>query len=122
MKLIARIIFYALINLAAFAGTAYVLPGFEISGNLTEIFLAAGFLALLNIFIRPILKFIFGPFIILTFGLFIIVLNAFILYLVDILSAGISIDGIGTLILASLIIGLINFIISLSARRLDQKT
>ena len=39
-----------------------------------------------------------------------IVVNAFILYLLDILSQNLTIDGIPALIYASVIIGLVNFV------------
>lgn len=116
MRLIVRIFFYAIVNLAAFVGTAYILPGFQVSGNLYDVLIAAGILTVLNIFIRPLLKIFFGPFILLTLGLFIIAVNALILYAVDFLSAGINIDGIETLLLATIIISLINFIISFTAK------
>lgn len=99
-------------------GLAYFLPGFAVSGNPAEVAAAAGLLTLLNIFIRPGLKLLLGPFIILSFGLLIIVLNALLLYIVDIFSAGISIDGAGTLLIATLAISFINIIASISARSL----
>jgi len=109
--MIIRIIFYAAANLAAFFGIAYILPGFHLSGNIYEALAAAGILTLLNIFVRPILKFLFIPFILLTLGLFTIVLNAILLYAVDILSPGITIDGIGTLVIATIIVSIINSIL-----------
>src|SRR3989344_155684 len=120
MKLFSRIILHGCANVVAFYAIAYGTHSFQISSDFLEVLTAAAFLTLANIFIRPILKLILSPFIIITFGLFVIAINAFILYMVDIYSAGITIDGTRTLVIAALVVSVVNILMSSSAKSLSQ--
>ena len=68
-------------------------------------------LALLNAVVRPILKLLSFPLIIITFGLFHIVINMAILYFADTLLAPLAIEGFKALFFSSLMIGIVNAII-----------
>ena len=81
--------------------------------NLVAILLAeyliTGFLfTIANSFILPILRFVFKPLIWLTAGLLALAFNGLLIYIVDILSAGITISGPIPLILATIVIGMVN--------------
>ena len=76
VKFILKILFTAVIIL----GLAKVLPGVNIDTYWTAI-LVALVLAVLNAFIRPILIFLTLPVTLLTFGLFLFVINAMIILL-----------------------------------------
>lgn len=67
-------------------------------------------LALLNAIVRPVLKFFSFPFIILTFGLFHIVINLAVLYFADLLIPMLAIEGFKALFFGSLLIGIVNAI------------
>ncbi|MEK7162929.1 MAG: phage holin family protein [Patescibacteria group bacterium] len=120
MKLISRLIFHFFSNLIAFLATIYFIEGIKISPNIFSFFMVAGAFTLINIFIRPILKLILSPIIILTLGLGIFLVNALMLYLVDIFLADITITGLRPLIYATLIISVINILIHFSAKRIFQ--
>ena len=107
LKFLIRI---ALNALALFAASRF-LDGFIFPSGIEYLFLGGFVLALLNTFLRPILKFLSFPFIILTFGLFNIVINIVILYIADILLPELIIQNLLTLLLASLIAGIANSII-----------
>ena len=79
MRLISRIIFSYFSNLTALLIAGAFLPGFEISGNFTNILVAAGVFTLINMYIRPIIRWFLTPLVILTLGLFSLVINAFML-------------------------------------------
>lgn len=68
-------------------------------------------LALLNIFLRPLLKIVSFPFLLLTFGLFNIVINLVILYVADWYVAELAIHGFKSLLLGSILIGALNSVI-----------
>ncbi len=74
-------------------------------------------IGLLNTFIRPVLKFLSCAFIILTVGLFMLVINAFILWLASWISQQIGIGLVVTwwqgVIYGSIIISVVSFIIHL---------
>ena len=97
-------------------GLAYILPGVEIINFWTAL-LVTVVLALLNLFLRPILLLLSIPINILTLGLFTFVINALIVMLVDYLIAGFNIDGFGWALLFSLIISLVNSILGVMERR-----
>jgi len=85
-----NILISVLANAAILFGIAYFLPydiatdtGIVVTGS-WQLYIAGGIiLGLLNIIVRPILKLIGFPFMILTFGLFILVINGIILKLLE---------------------------------------
>lgn len=92
-----------------------IIPGIEIHS------VAAGLvtilvLAFLNALVRPLLYLLSAPFIVLTLGLFMVLINAFLLHLAAFLVKGFSVDGfwssIGGAILISLVSGILNFWVS----------
>jgi putative membrane protein len=77
MKKYARLL---VISLISFLVVAYYYPGFSYSADTIVLFLAAGIFALLNIFVKPILKLLSLPFNLLTFGFFSFLVNVIVLY------------------------------------------
>jgi putative membrane protein len=69
---------------------------------------AALVLGLINALIRPILVFVTLPLTLLTFGLFLLVINAVMLQLTAALSPGIRVDGCGAALVGSLLISLLS--------------
>lgn len=84
--------------------------GFIINGGVMTIIIGALTLALLNILLRPIIKFITAPLIWLTFGVFNIAINVFLLWVADLLLTQISIDNLFTLFWVSIIVAIANII------------
>lgn len=121
MRLISRIIFSIFSNALAILGADYLLEGFIFGGNFAELLMAAAILAFINIFVRPVVKLVFGPFIVLTLGLFIIVVNALTIYFLDLFSESVIINGLLPLLFATFIIGIVNFVINLSAKSLFRQ-
>ncbi len=121
MKLVSRLIFSVFSNSIALYAAAYFITGFNFSGGFVELIVAGAILSVINTFIRPVLKLILGPLIILTLGLFIIVVNATTLYILDIFSQPLTIQGYIPLLYASLLVGFVNFIISTSGKFLYKE-
>ena len=109
-----------LINTAALLFADRLLSGFAVSQNLYDLLLAALLLTALNAVVRPILKLIMSPLIILTLGLGLIIVNALILYFLTIFAPGITIDSTITLLYATLIIGAVNALLGFIARRISH--
>ncbi len=122
MKIIGRFIFHIFTNAVAILIAANVVSGFIWNGDLMGLAIAALVLSVINTFIRPIIKMMLGPLLVLTFGLFIIVINAVSLFLVPYLlqifgfGSPISFEGYLPLILATLIISAVNLIVGFAAR------
>jgi putative membrane protein len=96
--------------------TAWLLPGMEIHGTFwVSLIGISAVYGLVNAFIRPLVTFFTCPLIILTLGLFTLIINALMLSLTDWLLPDIlTIDRFfWTTILASIIIGVVSSLLNL---------
>ncbi|MGC9610896.1 MAG: phage holin family protein [Minisyncoccia bacterium] len=122
MKFLGRLIFHVFSNAVAILITANLVVGFVFNGDLYALVIASAVLTAVNAFVRPVIKLMLGPLIVLTLGLFAIVINAvslfFVPYLLAALGFGspITIAGYLPLILATLIISAVNIIIGFFAK------
>jgi putative membrane protein len=105
-KLLIRILVTALALWAA----DYLLAGFSVSGGVPGYVVAGAILGLLNTLVRPVLKLIAAPLILLTLGLFTLVINAGLLWLSAELTGSIVIADLAALALATLIVTAANII------------
>jgi len=96
-------------NSLAVIVTAYVLPGVEIKDFITAVIVAI-VLSLLNFVLKPILIIITIPVTILTFGLFLLAINAIIIILASDLVDGFYVASFWWAFIFSLILSLINSI------------
>jgi putative membrane protein len=70
-------------------------------------------LGFVNAVVRPLMVVLTLPFTILTFGLFLLVVNALMLWLVAALVPGIRVQGFGPALLGSLMLTVLNFAVEL---------
>lgn len=87
---------------------SYLLSGFVVIGGWQGYLIAAVVLVLLNLLLRPLLKLVSFPLILLTFGLFSVVINAIILWLASQFTGFLVINNLLTLLWATIIISFIN--------------
>ncbi|MBU2025615.1 MAG: phage holin family protein [Patescibacteria group bacterium] len=99
-------------NALAVSISAYLLPGLDFSGSWWQLMLAGAILGIINTFIKPILKLIFSPFILITLGLFTVVINTSLLILVALIVPGLSISGFWPAFWGVIIISLTNYAIN----------
>jgi len=110
MNLIVRIFIQTIAVLIA----AYILPGVEIDSFLTMLIVAI-VLGIVNAFLKPILILLTLPITIITLGLFIFVINAFLVLLVSMVVPGFYVDGFLWALLFSVVVSLVStFLGSLS--------
>ena len=91
---------------------ALITPGIKAKSFMTFL-IAATVLGLINAFIRPVLWLLTAPLSVLTFGLFVLVINALMIMLAAALVPGFEVKGFGSALLAAIImavIGVIGFI------------
>lgn len=109
MGLLVRLV----VNAAALAIAAWILPGITIEGATTTdqgitLAIVAVIFGLVNLIVRPIVSLLALPVIILTLGLVIFVINALMLLLTDWIAeqfdVGFQVDGFWTALLGALII------------------
>jgi putative membrane protein len=96
-------------SLAVFFG-AKLIPGVHLEGFPTAI-LVALLIGFLNAFLRPILIILTIPITLVTFGLFLLVINAAIIMLAASALTGFTVDSFFTAILFSIIVSVITWIL-----------
>jgi putative membrane protein len=88
----------------------YLLPGIHVESFLTAL-LVALVLAFLNLFLKPLMVILTIPFTLLTFGLFLLVINALIILIAAYWVKGFRVDGFWWALLFSIILSLISSIL-----------
>lgn len=96
----------ALITAAAVMGLAYILDGVQVADFKAAIIVAV-VLALLRIFVRPLIIFFTLPLTIITLGLFLLVINAGMIMLADRLLDGFAVNSFWWALLFSLLLSFI---------------
>ncbi|RRO21520.1 phage holin family protein [Flavobacteriaceae bacterium 14752] len=106
-----------LLSAIAVVVLANILPGINVSGFLTAIVVAA-LLILLNLFVKPILIVFTLPVTIVTFGLFLLVINALIILLCDALVSGFNVSGFWSALLFSILLSIFqSFLFALTKKK-----
>jgi putative membrane protein len=122
-----RLLLRLLINAAALWAATRLVSGISFSGDWRFLFAVALVFAVLNVLVRPVLTLLTFPLLIVTLGLFILVLNAFMLWLTGALSEtlglGFHVAGFWPAFKGGLVVSIVSFALSLfvgSDRREDR--
>lgn len=91
---------------------ALLLSGVDYQGKWQVLVVAAFLLALINALIKPFLVILALPALVLTLGIFSIVINGFVVYLAHLLYPAFEINNFMTAILAGMVVGLVNYILT----------
>ena len=116
MNFIIRLI----ISTLAVLITAYILPGIHIDNFMTAV-LVAVILGCLNNLVKPLLILFSLPLVIFSFGLFLIVINTFIILLTDKLVDGFRVDGFWHAFFFSIVLSMVTGILNAIKRRDEQE-
>jgi putative membrane protein len=112
------------INAVALYVAVLIVPGINFGGEWVDLLWVALIFGLLNALVRPLLKLLTFPLIILTLGLFTILINALMLLLTSNIGQSFnldfSVDGFWTALLGSLVISLVSVVMSTILRE-DRK-
>lgn len=106
-----------LVNVLIFLLVSRIVPGFLMTGSFGEMLLVALIFTLLNYCLKPILKLLLGPLIIITLGLGLILVNMLVLFILDKISNNLSIESTLALVYSSILIGFLNFLLHLIFRK-----
>ena len=101
------------VNTAAIMITAWLLPQVTVTDWKAAI-VAGLLLGFLNTFVRPVFQLLALPLTILTLGFFILVVNGFVLWILDWLMSGLTIDGFLWSVIAALVISLVTTVINIA--------
>jgi|SRR5690625_2610718 len=99
------------LNTLVFLVLANFLDGFYVN-DWTAAILAAVILSLLNAVIKPIITILSIPVTLLTLGLFYFVINGLMIWMTSYLVAGFTVGSFGQAILVSLILSLVNSLVT----------
>jgi putative membrane protein len=105
MRLIARLLVIA----AAVWIVAAVVPGVHVQDGITSYLIIAVIFAIVNVLVRPVLLLFSLPFLVITLGLFLLVVNAALLGITAALTSRLSIDGFGSAVVAALLITMVTW-------------
>jgi putative membrane protein len=101
---------------AAVGAAAYFVPGITVTGGLKTYFVVALIFGLVNAVVRPLVKALACGLIVLTLGLFLLVINAAMLWLTSLLAQhfgyGFEVHGFKAAVLGSLVISLVSWVLS----------
>lgn len=106
-----------LINAAALWVATRVVTGISYTGDWPLLFAVALVFGVLNVVVKPLLILFSLPFVIVTLGLFLLVLNAALLLLTSAISGtlglGFHVDGFGAAFLGGLVVSIVSMALSL---------
>jgi putative membrane protein len=120
---------WLLTNSAAIAVAAWLLDGITLDGDswqdkVVPLLLASVVLAAVTVFVEPVLKVLSLPFIVLTLGLFLLVINALMLLLTSWIAGkadiGFTVEGFWTALVGGIVITLVTGFIDLVALEDDD--
>lgn len=112
-----RFIIRILANSLAIYLAAYFIPGVILSGDWKTLLICGLVLSLMNMIIRPILKLISLPLIILTLGLFTLVINVIIIWLLTRFIPELIINGLLAFILTALVVAVVNSVVNVLTKK-----
>ena len=102
-----------LINAVALWAAASIIDGIDLSSRFVSELAVAIVFGLVNAFLKPIAKLLAFPFVVVTLGLFTVVVNAAMLLVTDWLSAGLEVDGFGSALLGAIVISIVSWLLSI---------
>lgn len=119
-----HILLRLLINAAALWVATQTVTGISYTGDWRLLLAVSLVFGVLNVVVRPVLKFLTFPFFIVTLGLFTFILNAFMLWLTGAasmaLGLGFQVEGFRAALLGGLVVTVVSFVLSLLVKSDDH--
>jgi putative membrane protein len=108
---------HLLITAVAVLIAARIVPGIRVR-SFGSAFVFAFVLAVLDVLLGKLLVILALPFVLITLGLFLIVINGFLFWLADKIVKGVEVDGFGSAVLGSLVTSGISWLVYFLSPRL----
>lgn len=106
-----------LVNALALAAAAYVVDGIQLTGGAWGAIFVALVFGVVNALLKPLLTILSLPFLLLTLGLFALVVNGALLLVTARLTEQLSVSGFGAAVLGSIVISLVTMILGRPDKR-----
>lgn len=110
-----RALVQVVLNGIALLLASYLVPGIDYDGGLLYLLLAGLAIGLLNLLVKPLVTLLSLPLVVLTLGLFYLVINGAMLWLAAWLLDGLRVDGCLAAILGGLVMALFNWLVRVFA-------
>lgn len=107
-----KLILKLALNSCALFFVMKLLPGIQIS-HFQDLLLATIVIALLNVFLKPVIILLTLPVTVMTLGLFTLVINGLIFYVAALLVPGLTVTGFGAAFVAALLYSLFSFVLNM---------
>ena len=118
MILARSLLLHWILNAAALWVAAQLIPGLDFNGGVGRLLLVAAVFGIVNSTLRPLLTILTCPLIVLTLGLFTLVINALMLMVTGWLSEswnlGFTVSGFWAAFFGGLVVGLVSLILSIA--------
>lgn len=111
-----RALLQVVLNGAGLWLASELVPGIAYQGDLLYLLLAGLVIGLINLLVKPIVTLLSLPLIVLTLGLFYLVINGLVLYLAAGLLDGLTVDGCVPAMLGGLVIAALNWLVRAFSR------
>ena len=115
--MIISFLLHIVANALAILTTEWLLPGVIYQYQFLSLMKIALILALVNALLKPILKLVFSPLILITLGLFTIIINIFLIWLTVYFAPELSITNFTAYFWIMIIVSFFNFIVSAFIRK-----
>jgi putative membrane protein len=113
---VRSLLLHWILNAAALWAAAALIPGLDFTGGLGSLLLVAAVFGIVNSTLRPLLTILTCPLIVLTLGLFTLVINALMLLVTGWLSEswglGFAVSGFWAAFFGGLVVGLVSLVLS----------
>jgi putative membrane protein len=109
--MLRRLLISWVVLAVAIAFTVWLVPGIEVTGGIVSYLWIAALFAVINVLIGPILKLLSAPLIVLTLGLFALLINALLLVLTAWISSSLSIDNFWHALVGAFVISIVDAIL-----------
>jgi len=105
-----RVVLQILLNGLGVMLAAYVVPGVSYGGSPAYLLLVGLVIGLINLLIRPLVTLLALPALVLTLGLFYLLINGALFYLAAYLLDGLTVDGCLPAVLGGLVLAVFNWL------------
>jgi putative membrane protein len=107
----ARMLLQIVLNGLGVLIAAYLVPGVEYTGSWLYLLLVGLVIGLINLLVRPLVTLLSLPALVLTLGLFYLLINGALFYLAAWMLDGLTVDGCLPAILGGLVLALFNWLV-----------
>ena len=110
--MIKSFLLHIIANAVAILASAWLVPNVFYEYEFISLIKIAAMLAAANTLIKPVLKMIFSPLILITLGFFTLVINIFLIWLVVYFAPELKISGVTAYFLTMIVVSFFNFTVS----------